>query len=885
MCKKEQVYKRITCIFIIMVMFISSMSVVMADYPSDTTPTTISTVPGISMPGYLTPIIEPTFNTTITRITDQTALGLQEAAIKQAYSKNKPWNCDGSMIMLHYPQVPAPILDGRTYALLRKINIPYHAVWSNKDPNKTFGVSTGVRIKDGINYGYNSLISCNMTTDAWTVLHQFTEYDSIDIGGGEGNISTDDRYVALNCKSGTNTYAVVYDLLNNLVVSTLDLQGRWPNNVTMSQSGNYVIFDWAGSPGTEWYNGLQVYDTNLQNRRQLSTWTGHGDAGYDANGNESYVMQRWDGQGTSEEVNDAIIAFRLDGSGKTVCLTKNPRTSNGIHISCRNINRPGWCYVSDYSDYSSSYFEHNEVFALKLDGSQTIERFAQSHSSGFTVAGYLGAPMAVPNNDGTKVLFASDWDIGAGYDRVIKMDAPAAGTYGAYQRYYFNRIVNKITITGTSKALNVSGTANSDYSIYCDVHYADGTNLYGQAAIFDTGTHDWQWKKYDFTLESKVVEYVTVHALFRNKTGTVWFSDVTLKGEGDGYNLLQNYGFETGTSVPLPNWPVYGSGYTLEETTTPKIYAYVAEKKGDNQILRMSTASTSETYGASQVINFNRSTGSITLSGKSKAENVSGTASSDYSIYCDVHYTDGSDLLAQSANFNTGTHDWESASYTFTPTKSVAYITLYTKFKNKSGNVWFDGISLTENSGANLLQNPSFQTGTSVPISNWAAYGLGYGLDQTSQVIKMSSTSSTEQRRAIQTVAFNRITGPITIWGRSKASSVSGSKNSDYSLYCDVKYTDGTYLYGQTANFNTGTHDWEDAYYTFTPNTLKSVESITVTCLFRNKTGTVWFEDIRMTEGNKEANLILNPDFTDGSTVPIANWGTGGFLPYTLTNK
>jgi len=54
--------------------------------------------------------------------------------------------------------------------------------------------------------------------------------------------------------------------------------------------------------------------------------------------------------------------------------------------------------------------------------------------------------------------------------------------------------------------------------------------------------------------------------------------------------------------------------------------------------------------------------------------------------------------------------------------------------------------------------------------------------------------------------------------------------------------------------------------------------------MFRNLTGTVWFEDMRMTESNKEANLLLNPDFNTGTTVPIANWSSST-LPYTLTNK
>lgn len=60
------------------------------------------------------------------------------------------------------------------------------------------------------------------------------------------------------------------------------------------------------------------------------------------------------------------------------------------------------------------------MFALKLDGSQTVEVFGFTHHSQSTA--YDRAPMAVPNRDGTKVMFASDWgdDIGPVYSYVAE---------------------------------------------------------------------------------------------------------------------------------------------------------------------------------------------------------------------------------------------------------------------------------------------------------------------------------------------------------------------------------------------------------------------------------------------------------------------------------
>ena len=42
-----------------------------------------------------------------------------------------------------------------------------------------------------------------------------------------------------------------------------------------------------------------------------------------------------------------------------------------------------------------------------------------------------------------------------------------------------------------SRAKEVGGSADSDYSLYLDLVDADGTTLWGQAASFGTATHDW----------------------------------------------------------------------------------------------------------------------------------------------------------------------------------------------------------------------------------------------------------------------------------------------------------------------------------------------------------------------------------------------------------
>jgi hypothetical protein len=83
------------------------------------------------------------------------------------------------------------------------------------------------------------------------------------------------------------------------------------------------------------------------------------------------------------------------------------------------------------------------------------------------------------------------------------------------------------TATLWSKARAVSGTPDQDYSLYIDLAYMDGTELWGQIAPFATGTHDWQKKSVTVAPE-KPVKTVSFHAIFRNHTGTAWFDDFSL---------------------------------------------------------------------------------------------------------------------------------------------------------------------------------------------------------------------------------------------------------------------------------------------------------------------------------------------------------------------
>ena len=90
-----------------------------------------------------------------------------------------------------------------------------------------------------------------------------------------------------------------------------------------------------------------------------------------------------------------------------------------------------------------------------------------------------------------------------------------------------------IFASGWSRADKVSGSSNPDYSLYVDLAYSDGSNLYGQLVSFRTGTHGWECRQI-LIFPTKPVKSMSVYALFRKHSGTVWFDDFSAHALDDG---------------------------------------------------------------------------------------------------------------------------------------------------------------------------------------------------------------------------------------------------------------------------------------------------------------------------------------------------------------
>ncbi len=311
------------------------------------------------------------------------------------YAKIQPWNSDGSI----YKFLSVAIYNANTHKIIRELpgGKIWPCYWSNTNPDLLYSFRVDGSIKT---YSVSTNTVTEMNTD-------LKNYEVVKLGPGEANIDKNDKYVALVGKKGIDMDIIIFDLQLNQIVHIETFVGAWGNSnkvpenidwVSVSQSGNYVVIMWnhntssVDNPFNNHY-GIEVYNTiDMQYLRRIADYGNHGDLGYAQDGNE-VLVQFWGPTGT-------LNMFYLNGNGRVVLSTNYDFDGEG-HVSCRNINRPGYAYVSqDYQEDSG------QIIAVKLDNSGLVEHFGHHFSSG---RAYLKSPMPVPSPNGDKIMFKSDF--------------------------------------------------------------------------------------------------------------------------------------------------------------------------------------------------------------------------------------------------------------------------------------------------------------------------------------------------------------------------------------------------------------------------------------------------------------------------------------------
>jgi hypothetical protein len=148
----------------------------------------------------------------------------------------------------------------------------------------------------------------------------------------------------------------------------------------------------------------------------------------------------------------------------------------------------------------------------------------------------------------------------------------------------------------------------------------------------------------------------------------------------------------------------------------------------------------------------------------------------------------------------------------------------------------------------NLLVNPDFEAGG----TGWDTYDKGFEPDNAvrhsgTAGIRCENLTADVRSGAYQAVTLNQKTPTaIRATAYSRAEDVGPAMKGEYTLYLDIQYADGTWLWGRTFDFDTGTHDWQLGEVVVRPE--KPIKSVAVYVLLRGCTGKVWFDDCLLEE-------------------------------------
>jgi len=360
-------------------------------------------------PAYLTFLPPPAggsytdavFGTAIKRLTN--AMAAPDVArgsgvvtsIGPEYSSMTPLNKDNTRLLLaHFSYFG--LYDGAgnfLRSLPFEINTSSEPRWSRVDTNVIYYVSG------------NKLKQYNIGTNTMAVVRAFTEYRTIS-GKGESDICFDGDHFVL---AGDNRYVFVYEISTDTKRAVFDTAAHDFDSIYITPNDNVTI-TWLTN-GSSRYNGIELFDTDMNFLRQLTHAGGHMDVTRDVNGDEVLIWV--DAADTQLQVRceAGVVKVRLS-DGQQTCIWQGD-WSLAAHVSAPDGN--GWVFVETYAAGDpipptgwNAY--SNEFLLVKLDGTE-VRRLGHHRSRHFN--SYMWQPKLSTSRDGTKAVFGSNFGLQA----------------------------------------------------------------------------------------------------------------------------------------------------------------------------------------------------------------------------------------------------------------------------------------------------------------------------------------------------------------------------------------------------------------------------------------------------------------------------------------
>ncbi len=248
---------------------------------------------------------------------------------------------------------------------------------------------------DGANYG---------------VVQRFPEFSSIDDNGEADILFTPEGMKRITVGDGKTVF--VYNLttghsgLRRIITDDFD-------SLYLTPKGNVLISFSEKGPST--FQGMTLFDENLNFIRHIKNVNGHKGVCLDQNGDEVMIWTNSDDPDPGPGAQNAICIVRLADGKSTTLLELD--WSLAVHISCPT--QAGFCFVSTEQAGAGKECQYrNRILKVGFDG--TVDDLC-GHGP---ATSYTAQAKVTCSRDGACALFASNGDSG-----VPAFDANYADTY------------------------------------------------------------------------------------------------------------------------------------------------------------------------------------------------------------------------------------------------------------------------------------------------------------------------------------------------------------------------------------------------------------------------------------------------------------------------
>lgn len=341
--------------------------------------------------------IDPAFGSFVRRLSDATATpdaanGGTLPLVNNEYATIAPFNRDnGYLILGHHSYFALYDGEGR---YLRDLPFDIHG---GSEPRWSRALAARLYYING-----NQLKRYDVDTGDRGVVRTFPEYADVR-GNGESDIAfQDDRFVLV----GDGRDIFVYDVATDTKGAVLETAGLGGfDNVFITPDDN-VLVGWYAR-GTGRYEGVELYDREMNFLRQVSRTVGHMDVTRDLDGGE--VLLLGNASDPAPVCPSAIVKIRLSDGAQTCLLQLD--WSVAVHVS--GTDEDGWAVVSTYvpsdpvtPDGWKPYA--GEILQVRLDGTQ-VRRLAHHRSRPFN--DYAWQPRAAVSRDGSRLVYSSNYGL------------------------------------------------------------------------------------------------------------------------------------------------------------------------------------------------------------------------------------------------------------------------------------------------------------------------------------------------------------------------------------------------------------------------------------------------------------------------------------------